>query len=547
MEAVRIENLSFKYPSCEVPALDGVDLSFNEGEFVVLCGRSGSGKTTLQTLLKPELSPKGERGGSIKLFGRDVLSLSQRESAEQIGFIRQNVEYQTVTHSVRSELAFGLENIGLSNHEITARIAESAAFFSLSDMLDERVSSLSGGQKQILSLASQCAMHPKLLILDEPAAQLDPVTAERLLNMLRKLCSEFSMTVLLAEHRLHELVPLADRLIVLEEGKAVFSGAPRNLGDIINRNAFLFHSLPLQMKLFPCENGGLPLTVSEGRAQLRRLIPSPQVTSLPEKKEKPNVANALEIKHLYYSYDEGNFVLKDLSLSVKKGGIFALLGENGSGKTTLLRLIGGILKSKRGKISFEGEGKRRSHACGPKVAMLPQKCEALFAGPTVLDDLMNALEASGLEKDEKLALIQKQAEFFEIEGILSKHPYDVSGGEMQRSALAAVMLAEPDILLLDEPTKDMDELFKKKLGEKLRLLCDCGLTVFAVCHDTEFCAAYADECALLFDGRVISRLPSDEFFSKNYFYTTTACKLSAGIFDSAVTDDQVIELCKRNL
>ena len=549
MEAIKVSSLSFKYPKADEYALKEIDFSVGEGEFVVLCGESGSGKTTLQSLLKPFLAPKGEKSGEILVFGKSVEEYSAAEGAKTVGFIQQNVEYQLVTHSVRSELAFALQNLGFSNSEITSRIAESAEFFSLSSILDERVDSLSGGQKQLLTLAAQCAVHPRLLILDEPTSQLDPISAEKLLGVLRKLSDEFSLTVFISEQRLQNVIPLADRLICVEKGRIIFNDRPKKLSSFSPKSEFLLSAMPPQTRI--CLSLGAetaPLTIREGRAFLASLVPEAKEKALIERSRAvPDSETAVRAKSLYYSYDAVNYVLRDFSLEVKKGRIFALLGENGSGKTTALKLLCGILDAKKGKLEIAGVSAKKKKRGFENAAYLPQKCEALFAGPTIFDDLYSFASSLPLSKDEIKKRIDEVSSFFGIEEILERHPYDVSGGEMQRSALAMLLLKEPDILFLDEPTKGMDSLFKKRFGETLRELAKKGKTVFMVCHDTEFCASFADECAMLFDGRVISESDSRSFFLSNYFYTTAARKMSVDVFENAVTEEEVLALCEKNL
>lgn len=547
MEIIKLNNLTFSYPGTDKPALSNINLSIRQGEFVVLCGKSGSGKTTLQRLLKPELKPEGSLSGDILLFGENVKKLSARESACKIGFVQQNVEYQLVTHSVRSELAFGLENINLSNEEITARIAETASFFSLSNVLDNRVSTLSGGQKQLLCLASVCAMHPDVIILDEPVSQLDPVTVEKFINVLKKLRDEFSITIIISEHRLEELIPVADKIIALENGQITFCDSPDKMINKAEKGSFLYDAMPTHLRL--CSKLNIQadgITVSDAKKALIKVLPNPEYTSIPSVKSDIADDEALKIKHLYYSYEGNDFVLNDLSLAVNKSCVFALMGENGSGKSTLIKLLTGVLKSKKGSIELFGKKLKDYKNMYDTEASLPQKVETLFAGPTINDDMLSCLAAMKISKAEKQKLINKQADFFGIHHLLKKHPYDVSGGEMQKSALAMVMLKECKILFLDEPTKGMDNSFKKELGDKLTELSENGITVFMVCHDVEFCAVYAHKCALLFDGRIIAQNDTANFFAGNYFYTTTASRMTRGLFVNSVTESMVEELWAKN-
>ena len=550
MECVKVKNLSFAYPGREERALKNISFSVGPGELVTLCGKSGSGKTTLLSLLKPEIAPKGRTEGGIMLFGVPSDTLGSGTGAGKIGFIRQNVDFQLITHSVRSELAFGLECIGEDSAAIGRSIAEVSDFFSLSDMLDKPVTSLSGGEKQLLCLASVCAMHPDLIILDEPMSRLDPVYTDRLLSALRKLCDEFSVSVIIGEHRLEPLVPITDRILSLENGELVFDGKPSELTRYKNgEDGFLFRSMPLQMRLssFLGEESAA-LTIAEGRKLLEKRFPSPKVSRLDLRETETAGEAVLEASHIYFAYDPGEYVLKDLSVKLERGRIFALMGENGSGKSTALKLFSGMLRSRRGKLRLFGvDAYRRGRGRFEGVSVLPQSCEALFAGPTILDDLMSVAKNFVEDRKERLKTVLDAAEEFDIADILSSHPYDVSGGEMQRSALAMAMLSDPDLLFLDEPTQGMDVLFKAQLSEKLKELAGRGKTVFIVSHDTSFVAETADEAALLFDGEIIARGSTEEFFSSNHYFTTTACRLSRGRFESVVTEEQLFAICEKNL
>ena len=540
-----IENLSFSYPESAKKALNHIRLTVKQGEFIVLCGKSGSGKSTLLRLLKPELSPHGERSGTIRFFEKD--NLSQRESAEKIGFLLQNTEYQAVTHSVRTELAFGLENLGLDSESIRLRMGEIAAYFSLEQIIDKKISELSGGQKQLVCLASVLMMHPDVLIFDEPTAQLDPMSAETLLDTIQKLCRENGITVLLSEHRLQSVIPMADRVIVMQEGEIVCDAPPRAIPTaLVERDAFVSLAVPVSMRLHTHLQlpSPVPLNVAEGRRMLGALFPEPPHSTAPTQMSRQRSETlAVEAKDLWFAYDKSKFVLKGLNLKIRAGSFFALLGANGVGKSTALSLLSGLLPCKRGSVKLFGKsiGKIPDRDLfGKTVGVLPQKCESLFGANTVREDLEKTLPKNSRR-------LEAVAAFCDITHLLERHPYDLSGGEMQRAALAMVLLKEPRILFLDEPTKGMDNLFKQQFAEKIRALNDGGTTVVIVSHDTEFCAEYCDECALLFDGVCALQEEADKFFSQNFFYTTAANKIARDVFPLAVTERQVLTLCKANL
>ena len=548
----KINNLSFTYPESKKQAIKNINLTINQGEFIVICGKSGSGKSTLLRMLKPELTPHGTKEGKIKFFGSDEFSL--RSSAEKIGFLMQNTEYQAVTHSVRTELAFGLENLGLDSKTIRLRIAEISSYFSLENIIDKKIAELSGGQKQMVCLASILAMHPDVIIFDEPTSQLDPMTAEALLNTIHKLCKENGITVIITEHRLENLIPIADRVIFMDDGEIISDTSPRNIpSEFITDKDFVSSAVPTSMRLHSelKLQSPVPLNVAEGRQMLSSLFREKPKYTVPDNKKADIKAEvAVEVKDLWFAYDKSRYVLNGLDLKIKKGSFFALLGANGAGKTTALSLISGILTCKQGKIKLFGKPINKYKAdelYGKTIGVLPQKCESLFGGYTVREDFEKSLTKSVPDKKSRKERIDEVASFCEIADLLDRHPYDISGGELQRAALCMVLLKNPQILLLDEPTKGMDNLFKKQFARKIKELNNSGITVVMVSHDTEFCAEYCDECALIFDGMCALQDETTKFFSQNFFYTTSANKIAREFFPLAVTERQVLQLCRENL
>lgn len=526
MEAFRIRDLSFSYPGATTPALDGVSLDIRAGEFLVLCGPSGSGKTTLQRLLKPVLTPQGKKSGEIVYFDEKEIDLLEfeKQSAE-IGVVRQSPDDQIVTDRVWHELAFGLENLGCDSAAIRRRVAETAAFFGIEPWFRKGVDELSGGQKQLLALASVMVMQPKVLLLDEPTAQLDPIAASEFLHTLARLHSELGTTIVLSEHRLEEAVTLCNRVAVLDEGKLLCVGTPREVGAALREQGeAMFRSMPAAMRLWagvesaaPC-----PLTVPEGKNFLAGYALEHTLKPLPPEPKFPGKEPILTASGLWYRYArENEDVLRDFDLHICKGEILAIMGGNGAGKTTALRLMAGILKPQRGRITLNG-----------RAAYLPQDPQLLFTETTARAELSDGL-------DEFAEIISLCA----LGGLLERHPYDLSGGEQQRLALAKLLLRKPDVLLLDEPAKGMDSNFKYRLEFILKTFCTQGGTVIMVSHDTEFCARVADRCAMLFDGMIVSEGTPRQFFTGNRCYTTAASRIAADVLPGAVTVEELIDSC----
>lgn len=531
MESCKIDNLKFRYPTSDTYALDEVSLSIKKGEFIVICGPSGCGKSTLLRLLKPVLSPNGEKSGTILFEGNDVSLLDDRAQTEKIGFVMQSPENQIVTDKVWHELAFGLESLGVKNDEIRVRVSEMASFFGIEDWFYKKTTDLSGGQKQLLNLASVMVMQPSVLILDEPTSQLDPIASQELLNAVYKINRDLGVTVILSEHRLEEALAFADKMVVLNEGKITFCGAPADAPQVLKeQKSTMLQAMPVAMRVFAAleKEGASPVTVREGRGYIEAFSKEHPLKEIEKEAKKTVGDSAIKVDGVYFRYEKSSpDVIKSLSLDVKKGELYAILGGNGSGKTTTLSLVSQINKPYRGKIEINGD----------VVGFLPQNPQTLFTGKTVEEDIRSML-SRGEEKrfDEIVQLC-------ELEHLLSRHPYDLSGGEMQRTALAKVLLRNPDILLLDEPTKGMDAHFKKKLARILTTLKTSGVTVVMVSHDIEFCAKYADRCAMFFDGSIVSENTPASFFTGKSFYTTAANRMSRGIIDNCVTTEDIIKAC----
>ena len=547
MAHFHIENLTFSYPGSVTPTLDGVSLDIEKGEFLLLCGRSGSGKTTLLRQLKPTLAPYGKRQGEVFFDGKPIGEMTSREQAEKIGFVMQDPQEQIVTDKVWHELAFGLENLGCDPAVMRLRVAEMASFFGIQDWFHREVAELSGGQKQLLNLASVMAMQPEVLILDEPTSQLDPISAGDFLNTLKKINRELGTTIVITEHRMEDIFPAADRVAVMEDGRLTFLGSPREVGLALRESASpLFSALPAPVRVYYAVNpaGRCPLTVREGRAWLSEEFPEgASVDALPEPAcPDTDGEAALVIKECWLRYTRtGPDVLRGLNLRVPRGSLFAILGGNGTGKSTALKAVCGSVKAYRGSIEILG---KRQRDYRPRelfrgcLSMLPQDPRSLFVKETVLEDL----QEMGAEQ----AAVEETAALCRITELLSANPADLSGGELQRAALAKVLLRKPKLLLLDEPTKGMDSIFKAEFAAILDRLCREGVTVVMVSHDVEFCAEYAQLVGLFFDGQLITTGTSQTLFGSNSFYTTAVSRMSRHVFRNAVTSEQAAALIKRN-
>ncbi len=538
MAILKVEDLNFTYPLCKTPALDSVSFEIERGDFCVVCGATGSGKSTLLRLLKREIAPLAQKSGNIYFDGVNIDLLSHEISSSRIGFVMQDPEHQIVTDKVWHELAFGLENLGVPQSVIARRVAEMANYFGIESWFDKRVSELSGGQKQLLSLASVMVCDPDVLILDEPCAQLDPIASSDFISTLKKLSSDLSLTVIIVEHRLEELIPICDKLLVLEGAKLLANGDPKEVIAQMKNKPAIIGAMPAAARLYHAldAQGECPLSVKEGRRFIEKNYNN-DVKKLDFESYEHSKSPALEFCNAYFRYEKNSpDTLRGLDLKIYENEIFCILGGNGSGKSTSLRSAAGLLKLYSGCVKIFGQ-KLKDYPNGSLykncLSLLPQDVQTVFSKNTVKEELD--------EVHADLSLLP-----FNISHLCDKHPYDLSGGEMQLAALAKVLAAKPKILLMDEPTKGIDSEKKSQIIDILKKLKESGVTVVIVTHDVEFTALCADRCALFFRGQTVSVGTPREFFSQNKFYTTAACRMTKGFFDNAVTVEDTAKLCRLN-
>ena len=574
-----IDKFSFAYPDGNdesgrtyLPdALRDTELHVRQGEFVVILGKSGCGKTTLLRQLKPSVTPVGKKKGQIIFDGKDICSLDDRLAASQIGFVWQDVNAQLVTDKVWHELAFGLESLGYDNGYVRRRVAEMGSFFGLGDIFHRKVMDLSGGQKQLVNLASVMAMSPKVLVLDEPTSQLDPIAANDFINSLVRINRELGTTIIMTEHRLEDVLPVCNRSVVMENGRIIYDGDVRGFAESVRSKRIdrgLYLSMPASVQIYmglEKDSGKqLPLTVPDAREWLvdydrkfredggAPVVPEIQNRGADEgvngsenqagnaavdkgdkkrgavngqkdagcREEHPVVCSLDEVS-FRYERNTGD-VLRQVSLDIYANEILMINGSNGCGKSTMLSLIANLYSPYSGKLRI---------AKNLRTGMLPQNPELLFTRRSVRDELIDANDR------QQLAEIVR---FCRLEELLDRHPYDLSGGEKQRLGLAKVLIADPDILLMDEPTKGLDNGFKMQLADMLRKLQKRGKTIVVVSHDIEFCAVAGDRVALLFDGEVAMVGDVRSYMSDNNFFTTAASRISRNILDGAVTVREVL-------
>lgn len=546
-EILRIEQLNFTYSMESEPVLKNLSLSIGTGEFLVLCGGSGCGKTTLLKQLKPELAPYGTLKGQIYFHNQLLKELFPADTT-RIGYVGQNPEDGIVTDKVWHELAFGLESLGMKNEIIRKRVAEMSQFFGIQSWFHQDTDSLSGGQKQLLNLASVMVMQPDILLLDEPTSQMDPIAATEFLTILGRIYRELGTTIVLTEHRLEEVLGYCTRMLIMEAGAIRLDGSPADVAQQLGtEGAMLYEAMPAPVRLFRALDGQgkCPLSVGEGRnwfdgyweKHSSECIHIKDVWDTGKRKCAKGSGFGVEapalirLQNLYFRYEkQGREILQNLSLDIHRGELLAIMGGNGSGKTTLLSLLTGSRQAQKGKIRYPEKQ-------APRLVLLPQNPQLLFIEETVKKELEDMVDR---RKPESVERMQALVRLCRLEGLLARHPYDISGGEQQRLALAKVLMTEPELLLMDEPTKGLDAGFKKLFAEILENLKARGCTIVMVSHDVEFCAEYADRCVLMFDGQLVADGTATEFFAENHFYTTTTNRMVRTHLPKAITVEDVL-------
>ncbi|MEC5423080.1 energy-coupling factor transporter ATPase [Virgibacillus sp. C22-A2] len=526
MEILSAENVSFTFPESEVNVIDDVHFSIEKGEFIVLCGASGSGKSTLLRLIKQDIAPHGNKQGRFFFKGDAMEVYSPFVRAKEIGMVFQDPENQIVMDTVMEELLFGLENMGYSTAEMRKKIAEMVHYFGLNHLLVKKTSELSGGEKQLVNLASILLLDPTILLLDEPTAQLDPIAAKEFIHTLERLNDEFGITIVIVEHRLEELFAIADRVILLENGKIATFDQPRNVVGKLANHQTMSSFLPSASRVYLDHDQdylpeNIPLTVKEAKQWLEE-----QVVTANDNVENENPTTAesiLEVKEIDFQYAKHTTpVLNNLSLSVLQGEWLAVLGANGTGKSTLLKIISGILKSQHGSIMYKGKKMKKINSTF--ISYLPQNPILFFLQDTILEEYRYLVKLHRLQNGE--ASIKHLLKKFQLTHLKDRHPHDLSGGELQKAALIGALLIKPTILLLDEPTKGMDPAFKINFGKLVSELTKEGLTIIMVTHDVEFAASYATRCSMIFQGEITITENTRAFFHENTYYTTVMNRIT---------------------
>ena len=605
MALIEFNNFSFAYMNSDgtesqVKSLDNINLEIDYGDFVLLCGPSGCGKTTLLTNLKKELMPAGRRSGEIKFNGTRIIDMDEISSACDIGYLFQNPDSQIVTDTVIQEIAFPLENIGLPTEEIRNRISEIVAFFGINDILHMNVNELSGGQKQLVNLCSLLVLRPQVLLLDEPMSQLDPIASYEFLSIVRRLNEEFSITVIMSEHKADSIFPFIDKAVFLKEGKIEFVDNAHNICSEVIDDEIFENYLPAVTKIYNSLSVrypsliklNTPLSIREGRRCLNTIhddlikisdsdansdnldsanlhitnkkYHSQEKSGILDKISLGGNKNALiSMNGIYFAYEKGKLILKNVDFELEKGDFVSLIGGNGVGKSTFLQLLVGILKPIKGKVKYKKGIKLAYVHQNPMIHFSKDNVKEEFLESILESKLLNNSDVSfnkesyekllkmsneefiesdvlnGLEFDSIEFKFKELIEFFDICDLIDKHPYDCSGGEQQKIVIVKALLQNADVLVLDEPTKGLDPISSKNLANILNSLRDNGITILMTSHDLDFVANNCKRCLMLFDKDIQIDDDPKVIFAENNFYTTFVNRMVKDYVPEIVTLDDL--------
>ncbi|MBN1995205.1 MAG: ABC transporter ATP-binding protein [Anaerolineae bacterium] len=535
---IELNKVTYTYPLQQHPALQNISLTISPGEFLLVVGPSGVGKSTLLRCING-LVPHfhgGEIRGQIQVAGRDPLALGPRGMADLVGFVFQDPETQFVTEQVEDELAFALENHNFSQTTMRKRVEEVLDQLSIAYLRQRRIDTLSGGERQRVAIGSVLALQPSILVLDEPTSQLDPQAAEEILTTLQKFNEDLGLTIIISEHRLERVAQYADRICYLPaSNQPPITGQPR---DVLAQAELAPPLVKLGQKLgWPL----IPLTIKEGRpfaAALKSQLPRAK-PSLTSGQTRPPTESVIRLKNVSYRYDGDVEALKDVSLNIQRGERVVLMGRNGSGKSTLLKNLVGLLHPQQGKIEILGQDTRKTPLLEitQQVGFVPQNPGRLLFHDTVAEELAFTRQAHQLPPLNPTDLLQKLG----LEHLAQAYPRDLSSGERQRVALAAILAAEPEIVLLDEPTRGLDYQNKAQLTRILNNLARQNVTIVLATHDVEMVAHCADRVVIMGEGQVVVDGPVREVMTESMVFASQINKL---LRDSRfLTVEDVLQAC----
>lgn len=534
---ITINNLTYKYPGNQKITLNNININIEQGDIVLVCGNSGSGKSTLGKCIAGSVPNfyGGTISGEIKINNKNIKGFTPKELAEKITMVFQDPERQLLMNKVHREIAFGLENIGIKSEVIKRRVYESMEFCGIEKLAERDIISLSGGEKQKVAVTSALAYMPECIIFDEPTSQLDPNSAEEIINIISKINEELGITIILIEQRMEKCFSIADKILLINHGAIDFYGDKDDLYK--SNDPYFIEFMPQYLKLSKIlKFNKMPLSIRETRKKLNTF----NICRHDSIEKKTDIDEPIiKISNLCFSYDGNESALKNINININNGEFVEIMGPNGAGKSTLFKSMMGFTKYK-GSIKLFGKevSKYKRHDLIKNIGYISQNPNDYISKETVYDEIKFTLDNYGIKKYE---LIDAALNNLGIDNLKYRNPRDISGGEKQRVAIASVLVMEPEIILLDEPTRGLDFNTKKLLGNTLRELNKKGSTIIMITHDIEFAAEFANKFILLFNGEAIQTGTKEEVFTGGTYYNTSMNKLFRNIDDAIFTIDDVLE------
>lgn len=539
MAFIEIKNLNFTYPLEKKKSLEDINLSIEKGSLLLVAGKSGSGKSTLGRAIVGTVPHfyGGTIGGQIKIDGKLIEKMSHKERAEKITMVFQDPEKQLMMNKVNREVAFGLENISANEKVIKRRVYEALQFSGILNLAERDITSLSGGEKQKVVVASALAYMPQCIILDEPTSQLDPSSAEEVINLVKKINEELGITVIVVEHRVNRWFDAADSIAVMDKGKIRLFKDKEDFYNNCSEDEFMF--LPDYLKFFKrIKIKFMPANFKKARIEFLN-------SDISLKNEYENTYNEehqtiLTIKNLSYINDSKN-ILKNINFTVNKGDFISIMGANGAGKSTFLKSIMGLIDYEGIMELYNQNAKDMDlRSIAKHIGYVSQNPNDYLSKDTVYEEIKFTMDNYGIYDEKVIEEVLKELEIYDLK---DKNPRDLSGGQRQRVAIASILVLKPEMILLDEPTRGLERELKLKLGKVLKRLNEEGTTIILVTHDTDFASSFCSRYILMFNGSIAADGGKKEVLSDGIFYTTSINKLLRDKNSDVFTLEEALRMC----
>ena len=554
---IEINNVTFTYAEGKKPALNDVSLSINDSEFILIAGPSGCGKSTLCRCING-LVPSfygGKISGSVTVQNINTLHTPTKEMAKTVGMVFQDPENQLMATDVEREIAFGLENLGLSKTLMAKRIEEVLDTVGIDHLRHRQITTLSGGEKQKTAIAAVLVLHPEILVLDEPTSELDPKGAEEVIQLVKRLNEEFGLTVLLVEHRIDRVLQSVDRLILMNNGMIAYDGNPRDwihhVGDTlpdIGVPPITRLSVALQKKNIDTKT---PLTIKEGRQNFSSVFKSKKFKKTDFssiRKSKNSNDSVVAIKNLWYKYPDSPTILRGINLSISKGEFVSLIGRNASGKTTLAKMLNGLLKPTKGTVEINGINTTKTsvETLSKYVGYVFQDPNVHLFADTVEEEITFMMHNLGFSPKSTEESLEKMLKQFNLNYCRYAYPRSLSTGEKQRVALSSVLAANPQLLILDEPTRGLDYELKKTLMHHLKTYQQNGGTILLITHDIELIAEFGERVLLISEGNIVADGTKHDVLSNSLHFSPQINRLiqpftKYGLASDILTVDEIMQ------